>query len=48
MMPAWSLRTSNVQTKDGALIASRVKAEKFIKDESGKVIGIVARDFADR
>ena len=26
------------------LIASRVKAEKFIKDESGKVIGIVARD----
>ena len=30
--------------KDGALIASRVKAEKFIKDESGKVIGIVARD----
>ncbi|HFI0000668.1 TPA: type 1 glycerol-3-phosphate oxidase [Streptococcus suis] len=30
--------------KDGALIASRVKAEKFIKDESGKVIGIVARN----
>ena len=30
--------------KDGALIASRVKAESFIKDEAGKVVGIVARD----
>ena len=30
--------------KDGALIASRVKAESFIKDEVGKVVGIVARD----
>ena len=30
--------------KDGALIASRVKAETFIKDEAGKVVGIVARD----
>ncbi|MGT2950212.1 alpha-glycerophosphate oxidase [Streptococcus cuniculi] len=30
--------------KDGALIASRVKAERFIKDENGKVVGIVARD----
>ena len=30
--------------KDGALIASRVKAERFIKDEAGKVVGIVARD----
>ncbi|MBF0777655.1 type 1 glycerol-3-phosphate oxidase [Streptococcus cuniculi] len=30
--------------KDGALIASRVKAERFIKDEKGKVVGIVARD----
>lgn len=30
--------------KDGALIASRVKAERFIKDENGKVIGILARD----
>ncbi len=31
-------------TKDGALIASRAKAEKFIKDDAGKVVGIVARD----
>ena len=30
--------------KDGALIASRVKAESFIKDEAEKVVGIVARD----
>lgn len=30
--------------KDGALIASRVKAEHFIKDEQGKIIGIGARD----
>lgn len=30
--------------KDGALIASRVKAERFIKDEVGKIIGIQARD----
>lgn len=30
--------------KDGALIASRVKAERFIKDSTGKIIGIVARD----
>lgn len=30
--------------KDGALIASRVKAEYFIKDEQGKIIGIGARD----
>ena len=30
--------------KDGALIASRVKAESFIKDDAGKVVGIVARD----
>ncbi|MFS1663102.1 type 1 glycerol-3-phosphate oxidase [Streptococcus sp. zg-JUN1979] len=29
---------------DGALIASRVKAERFLKDDSGKVIGILARD----
>ncbi|MER0123411.1 type 1 glycerol-3-phosphate oxidase [Streptococcus sp. ZJ93] len=30
--------------KDGALIASRVKAERFIKDENDQVVGIVARD----
>ena len=30
--------------KDGALIASRVKAESFIKDDAGKIVGIVARD----
>lgn len=30
--------------KDGALIASRVKAESFIKDDTGKLVGIVARD----
>lgn len=30
--------------KDGALIASRVKAESFIKDDAGKLVGIVARD----
>lgn len=29
---------------DGALIASRVKAEAFIKDDLGKVVGITARD----
>lgn len=29
---------------DGALIASRVKAESFIKDEAGKIVGITARD----
>ncbi|MDO4814296.1 MAG: type 1 glycerol-3-phosphate oxidase [Gemella sp.] len=29
---------------DGALIASRVKVESFLKDEKGKVIGVVAKD----
>lgn len=30
--------------KDGALIASRVKAEGFIQNETGQVVGVVARD----
>lgn len=30
--------------EDGALIASRVKAERFIKDEAGQIVGITARD----
>ncbi len=42
MLVLW-LKTSNVPTKDGALIANH-GAEAFLFDESSKITGVVARD----